>query len=148
MQKLKWMLFGSGLTLVVLGLFLWFDNEQMSPLIQSTHTPPPVKSPGSLYATVQSQQMPLTATDDFAQVEGIIHERCTVCHSSQPTSPLFSEAPAAVLLDTPDQIRQMAPRIKQQAIDSNAMPLGNVTQMTQSERDLIGRWISTLNGGR
>jgi len=90
MQKLRWMLFGSGLTLIVLGLFLWFDKAQMSPLMQSTHTPSPVKNPGSLYATVQSQQMPLTATDDFAQVEGIIHERCTGCHSSQPTSPLFS----------------------------------------------------------
>jgi uncharacterized membrane protein len=148
MQKLKWMLFGSGLTLVILGLFLWFGKEQTPPTSHSPQTHQPAENPGSIYATAQPQRPAPAVTDEFAQVERVIRERCTVCHSNRPTSPLFSEAPAAVLLDTPDQIRQMAPRIKQQAVDSSAMPLGNVTQMTQAERDLIGHWVSRLHSAR
>jgi uncharacterized membrane protein len=77
----------------------------------------------------------------FDKVHNVIQERCTVCHSAKPTSPLFSAAPAGVMFDTPDQIRQNAPRIQAQAVTSQIMPLGNITQMTQQERDLIGAWI-------
>jgi uncharacterized membrane protein len=77
----------------------------------------------------------------FDKVHSVIQERCTVCHSSKPTSPLFSAAPAGVMLDTPEQIRQNAARIQAQAVASQIMPLGNITQMTQQERDLIGAWI-------
>lgn len=71
----------------------------------------------------------------------MIQERCTVCHSAKPTSPLFSAAPAGVMFDTPEQIKLQAPRIQAQAVASQIMPLGNITQMTQQERDLIGAWI-------
>ncbi|WP_407315921.1 urate hydroxylase PuuD [Pseudomonas sp. nanlin1] len=78
----------------------------------------------------------------FAQVHGVIEQRCTVCHSANPTSPLFSTAPAGVMFDTAQQIQQQAPRIQAQAVASQIMPLGNITQMTQQERDLIGQWVS------
>ncbi|KGS11016.1 membrane protein, partial [Pseudomonas coronafaciens] len=71
----------------------------------------------------------------------VIQQRCSVCHSANPTSQLFSVAPAGVMFDTPEQIRQQAPRIKAQAITAPIMPLGNITQMTQQERDLVGAWI-------
>ncbi len=45
------------------------------------------------------------------------------------------------MFDTPEQIQQQAPRIKTQAITAPIMPLGNITQMTQQERDLVGAWI-------
>jgi uncharacterized membrane protein len=77
----------------------------------------------------------------FDKVHSVIQERCAVCHSAKPTSPLFSAAPAGVMFDTPEQIRQNAPRIQAQAVTSQIMPLGNITQMTQQERDLIGAWI-------
>jgi uncharacterized membrane protein len=78
---------------------------------------------------------------DFDKVHSVIQERCAVCHSAKPTSPLFSTAPAGVMFDTPQQIQQQAPRIQAQAVVSQIMPLGNITQMTQQERDLIGQWI-------
>jgi uncharacterized membrane protein len=95
-------------------------------------------------APTTTQQAP--AMSEFDKVSGVIHERCTVCHSAQPTSPLFSAAPAGVMFDTPQQIQQMAPRIQAQAVASQIMPLGNITQMTQQERDLIGAWIA--NGAK
>src|SRR5690606_25777237 len=79
---------------------------------------------------------------DFAKVESVIHERCTVCHSASPTSPMFSAAPAGLMLDTPEQMKAQAAKIHAQTVASQIMPLGNITQMTQDERDLIGSWIA------
>ncbi|MFK0089491.1 urate hydroxylase PuuD [Pseudomonas sp. NPDC090755] len=92
-------------------------------------------------------QAPAAATaklDDagFDKIHSVIQERCTVCHSAKPTSPLFSAAPAGVMLDTPQQIQQQAARIQAQAVTTQIMPLGNITQMTQQERELIGAWIA------
>jgi uncharacterized membrane protein len=46
------------------------------------------------------------------------------------------------MFDTTTEIEQQAARIKQQAVDAKAMPLGNVTHMTQAERGLLARWIA------
>ena len=78
----------------------------------------------------------------FSQVKQIIDERCSVCHSATPTFAGFTAAPLGVIMDTPEQIKLLAPRIQAQAITTQAMPLGNVTQMTQPERDLLGTWIA------
>ena len=79
---------------------------------------------------------------EFAKVHSVIKERCAVCHSANPSSPLFSTAPAGVMFDTAQQIQAMAPRIQAQAVASQIMPLGNITKMTQEERDLIGQWVT------
>ncbi|MBV6289597.1 urate hydroxylase PuuD [Pseudomonas aegrilactucae] len=92
-----------------------------------------------------AEAAPATASvseGNFDKIHSVIQERCTVCHSAKPTSPLFSAAPAGVMLDTPQQIQQLAPRIQAQAVASQIMPLGNITQMTQQERELIGAWIA------
>nr|WP_262379403.1 urate hydroxylase PuuD [Pseudomonas sp. WS 5414] len=83
-----------------------------------------------------------SAGPSFDKVHNVIQERCTVCHSAKPTSPLFSTAPAGVMFDTPEQIRLQAARIQAQSVASQIMPLGNITQMTQQERELIGAWIA------
>ncbi|BAV76588.1 membrane protein, DUF989 family [Pseudomonas chlororaphis subsp. aurantiaca] len=88
-----------------------------------------------------TQASTATQGPSFDKVHNVIQERCTVCHSAKPTSPLFSAAPAGVMFDTPEQIKLQAPRIQAQAVASQIMPLGNITQMTQQERDLIGAWI-------
>jgi len=55
---------------------------------------------------------------------------------------MFSSAPAGVMFDTPEQIRQQAAKIHAQTVASQIMPLGNITQMTPEERQLIGQWIA------
>jgi uncharacterized membrane protein len=80
------------------------------------------------------------ATVPFAQVQHVIDQRCTACHSSHPTR--VGTAPAGIMFDTPAQITAQAALIKQQAVLTKNMPLGNVTGMTQAERDLLGRWIA------
>ncbi|WP_417533721.1 urate hydroxylase PuuD [Marinobacterium stanieri] len=79
----------------------------------------------------------------FNQVSQVIEQRCTVCHSTSPSFAGFSSAPAGITFDSAEQIKLLSPRIHAQSIATQAMPLGNVTQMTQEERDLLGRWIAS-----
>jgi uncharacterized membrane protein len=73
-----------------------------------------------------------------------VHERCTACHSAAPTNAAFPAAPAGVVLDKDAQIRAAAERIHQQVVVTRIMPIGNLTGMTDAERDLIDRWYRSL----
>jgi len=88
---------------------------------------------------------PATATSgaapDFARVQAIIGQRCIACHSAAPTQPGFATAPAGIMLQTPELIHQHAAKIYQQAVQLKAMPIGNLTQMTDEERAAIGAWF-------
>lgn len=77
---------------------------------------------------------------DFTKVQAIITQRCTSCHSDKPTQPGFAAAPAGILLQTPDLIHQNAAKVYQQAVQLKAMPLGNLTNITDEERATIGKW--------
>ena len=74
-------------------------------------------------------------------VQAIVSAKCAVCHSANPTHPAAAAAPTDVIMDTPEQIQLLAERIRAVAVESSTMPLGNVTGLTQEERDLLGRWI-------
>jgi len=88
----------------------------------------------------QSESVAGTAPVPFEQVARIVDQRCTACHSQHPTK--VDTAPRGIKLDTPEEIKTQASAIEQQAVQTQAMPLGNVTGMTRSERDLLGRWIA------
>ncbi|MDX6370697.1 MAG: hypothetical protein QOG93_2199 [Gaiellaceae bacterium] len=88
----------------------------------------------------QSQSVAGTPAVPFAQVRGIVAERCSACHSQHPTK--VDAAPKGITFDTAAQIKAEAAAIDLQAVQTKAMPLGNVTDMTQAERDLLGRWIA------
>jgi uncharacterized membrane protein len=76
----------------------------------------------------------------FADVESVIERRCASCHSDNPTA--TRTAPQGVTFDTAEEIAAQADAIERQAVDSNAMPPGNVTGMTDDERELLGDWIA------
>jgi uncharacterized membrane protein len=82
-----------------------------------------------------------TASVTFSQAQAVIIRRCTPCHSSSPTQPGFPEAPNGVVFDTPDQIVGRAQQIYQQAVVTKNMPFGNLTNITQDERDLLAAWV-------
>ncbi len=77
----------------------------------------------------------------LAEVRAVIVRRCAVCHSEAPTMPGFAAPPGNVRMDTPRQIRALAPRIRARAVEQKTMPPGNVTGITDEERDLLRRWI-------
>lgn len=76
----------------------------------------------------------------FSEVQRVIDARCLSCHAQQPSFHGVAEAPKGIKLDTPAQIRARAPQIYQQTVLSRAMPPGNLTGLTEQERDLLGGW--------
>jgi len=77
----------------------------------------------------------------FADVRRVVHERCTTCHSANPTHPLFPAAPGGVELDSDSQIIAEALRIHQQTVVTKVMPIGNLTDISDEERALIDQWF-------
>nr|WP_163501495.1 urate hydroxylase PuuD [Halomonas socia] len=75
----------------------------------------------------------------MAEVTTIIEERCVQCHAQSPSHASFSSAPAGVAYDSEDQIRRQMSQIKQ-VVESGYMPLGNMTNMTDEEREAIAAW--------
>ncbi len=102
-----------------------------------------------LLVAVMGLMTPYTQTGDvtkanFAQVRNIINARCVSCHSSNPVHPAFRAAPLGVVLDTQEQILATAARIHQQTVVTRVMPIGNLTAMTDAERQIIDLWYRSL----
>ena len=83
-----------------------------------------------------------TEAPSFARVQAIVAARCASCHAERPSQPGFSSAPKGVLLDTPERIVAAAPQIREQSVTTRAMPIGNLTAMTDAERAALGAWIA------
>ncbi len=79
-------------------------------------------------------------------VLGIMETHCATCHASSPTHPAFSAPPADLALETLDDVRNAADAILLQAVESDIMPLGNETGMTDEERAILGAWIDQQAG--
>jgi uncharacterized membrane protein len=83
----------------------------------------------------------LPPAPQFAAVEEIILARCSMCHAAEPVWAGIAAAPQGVVLDRADHIRRHARLIDINAVRSDAMPPGNVTEMTDDERRLIAAWL-------
>ncbi len=75
----------------------------------------------------------------FTRVQAIVDQRCVACHSLHPTK--ASSPPKGITFDEPGEIKERADAIERVAVETKTMPLGNVTEMTQAERDELGAWI-------
>jgi len=74
----------------------------------------------------------------LAEVSDIVSARCSMCHAAEPVWDGFAMAPKALELDTPAHVARAANLIVVNAVLSNAMPPGNVTQISDEERRTIG----------
>jgi uncharacterized membrane protein len=79
-----------------------------------------------------------------AEAIAIVQQRCVPCHSANPTQPGYDVPPAGITFDSRDQIVERADAIEEQAVRTTAMPLGNVTGMTEQERETLGAWFGSL----
>jgi uncharacterized membrane protein len=77
----------------------------------------------------------------FAQVEEVVLGRCSMCHMAEPVWEGIGSPPKGVMLDTPERIRLHARQIYLQAAHTEAMPPGNITEVTPEERRLIAAWV-------
>ncbi len=81
-----------------------------------------------------------TETVTLSMIRPVIKSRCTTCHSQNPTHIAFPAAPSGVVLDTDEEILAEALRIHQQTVVLKAMPIGNLTEISDEERALIDAW--------
>ena len=70
----------------------------------------------------------------------LIDTHCAVCHSQTPTQPGFVVPPAGILMDDRDVILQSAVQMLT-AVQTDYMPLGNLTGMTDDERAELVSWL-------
>ncbi len=77
----------------------------------------------------------------FNQVSAIMQERCVSCHAQSPAHPGFVVAPKGIMLESAEQIISQAQKIYEQSVATKAMPIGNLTGMTDEERAQVGDWI-------
>ncbi|WP_105901311.1 urate hydroxylase PuuD [Vibrio gangliei] len=148
-QKFAW-----AVPVAVLGMIsLAFVTSNKMPSLSQPDAPvaqqqAPTVDDNASSATSENAQATEPATESsageasvFAQVQLVIKERCVECHSATPTSNMFATAPAGVMLDTPEEIQTNAPRIQSQ-VQTRVMPLGNLTKMTDEERELVVDWVN------
>lgn len=71
----------------------------------------------------------------------LVGHHCASCHSAKPTDTVFTIAPAGVILDSLEQVRQWRLRIHARVLQSRDMPFLNKTGMTEEERAQLGEWL-------
>jgi uncharacterized membrane protein len=117
-RRVPWEYAGIGCALLA-GLGVWLAPVAVAP----------ASSASASSAVAVAAALPAT----FAQVQGIVKERCSLCHNAQLAN-------KGVRLDVPGQILAHAPQVYQQAAVLKAMPLNNATRITDAERDVLKRW--------
>ena len=86
---------------------------------------------------------PFTVSEHFEAVTETVLGRCSMCHTSEPVWEGIHHAPKGVVLDSEATIANFAREIYLQAGRSSAMPPGNVTDISDEERQLIVAWFET-----
>ena len=74
------------------------------------------------------------AVPKFAEIQGIVEQRCAMCHNAQVIS-------KNIQLHTLELIVKNAQAMYQQAVVTRIMPMANSTQITDVERAKIGAWV-------
>ncbi len=85
--------------------------------------------------------------DGFAEVEGIVLGRCSMCHAAEPSYAGIHWAPKGVRLETTAEIAAEARRIYLQAGLTHAMPPANVSFIEPDERAKIVAWYRAAVAG-
>ena len=92
----------------------------------------------------QRQDEALAAQEvDAAKVQQIAASHCGQCHAPNPTFAGFSDAPLGMNFLTQEDFELNAEKALI-AVSTNYMPLGNITQMTDEERQELLAWLSQL----
>ncbi len=127
-------------------LWPWFMSAVLFILIMWLSTNPKVG--GISEGDVASAQSEIYLTSaHFEKARDTVLGRCSMCHTAEPVWEGVAQAPKNVLLDSDVAIASNAHEIYIQAGRTHAMPPGNVTQISQEERQLLVTWFESANKG-
>ena len=93
------------------------------------------------------QQQIFASADGFSAVRDTVQGRCSMCHAKEPVWEGLIAPPNGVVLETEAQIAAHAYQIYVQSGVSHAMPPGNLTNISNTERQQIVRWYKTATSG-
>jgi uncharacterized membrane protein len=99
-----------------------------------------IARPASLFPKRADRDPTSMAAPTTTDILPIIRQRCAGCHAEEPELAGFVAPPLGIELETTFQVESEAPRVLQATVMTRTMPLGNLTQMTEDERDMIARW--------
>ena len=103
---------------------------------------------GVVVALAPSQTNTTSLSADATQIHAIVEQRCVPCHSTHPAAQFgFNAPPNGIVLETLDQLRAHIPEVQKQ-VSLRTMPLGNLTGMTDTERETLLMWIGQGATGR
>lgn len=77
-------------------------------------------------------------------IMSLVKQRCTGCHSAEPSFAGFPVAPVGLTLDSMAELTLAAERVYGATVATQTMPLGNLTQMTDEERQMLSDWYQGL----
>lgn len=95
-------------------------------------------------ATRPKLDLAAAGTVSEARALEIVATHCAMCHAVRPRHEGFTEAPKGIALETGADLRRHAASVHAQTVASNAMPLGNETEMTDRERAELGAFLATV----
>ncbi|HTO33836.1 MAG TPA: urate hydroxylase PuuD [Pararhizobium sp.] len=117
-------------TLILFILIMWLSTVSKPPVSDET-------------AELSPRLRQFTENSHFPAAREAIGMRCAMCHSAEPAYEGINRPPKGVVLENDAEIAAHAREIYIQAGRSHAMPPGNVTDMTGSERALLTAWFES-----
>ena len=84
----------------------------------------------------------VVGTVEIAAVHRIVAERCSSCHAKEPSQAGFQVAPKGIVFETQADILRQSAALHQQTVVTRAMPIGNLTGITDDERATIAAWYN------
>ncbi|MGP4788609.1 urate hydroxylase PuuD [Psychrobacter sp. 1Y11] len=120
------------------------------PVTASPETDPNTTPPAATESTSAAAKTTGTATDAVAvsattdnPIMDIVHTRCSTCHAAQPTQQGFNAPPAGIVLQTPEDMKIHQAKVVT-AVQTGYMPLGNITELSDTERQQLVAYASGL----
>lgn len=93
-------------------------------------------------AAIENPQVAqMLESEAFDEVRNIVLSRCSMCHAEEPLWEGIGVAPRGVKLESDRDILANAANIYLQVVRSNAMPPGNITEISGEEREQLRLWF-------
>ncbi len=111
---------------VVVALMVWLKPQAADTLALDAIPSIAVKADGKS----------ATSQISYKTLQTVLEQRCYLCHGAQVQM-------KNVRLDSPQYVKLHAQNIYQQAVVSKIMPMGNTTQISAAERQIIAQWFES-----
>jgi uncharacterized membrane protein len=119
-----------GLSAILFIIIMWLSTEPFISNVENT----------SLGDQNSSLDTKFARASGFNEVKDIVSARCTVCHAAEPAWEGLHWPPKGVVFETSEDIQLNAKFIFLHSGLSKSMPPGNLSGITENEREIIRKW--------